>query len=61
MAGYELIKEFYRWNPETNRDEYFVSICGIVDNESDRDAWLAKMQPLNTYSEHYGYNTIKEF
>lgn len=60
MLGYELIKEFYKVNPETNREQKYIHICGIVDNEADRDAWLSRVTPLNSYHVHYGYNTIKE-
>ena len=60
MIGYELIKEFYRYNEETKREEKGTHICGIVDNERSRDEWLARVTPLNTYHVHYGYNTIGE-
>jgi hypothetical protein len=60
MTGYELIKEFYKYNEETKRDQKFTHICGIVDNEIDRDLWLKKMTPFNTYHKHYGYHTISE-
>lgn len=59
MKGYELIKEFYKPD-ESGHVKKYTHICGIVDNEKDRDAWLAKMKPFNTYSSKYGYHTIEE-
>jgi hypothetical protein len=59
MQGWELIKEFYKPD-ENGHVKKYTHICGIVDNEKDRDDWLHQMTPYNTYSSRYGYHEIKE-